>query len=81
MLEKLLQEPFTILLILILFVAIWGLISNDRQFRHRSRELIKSMALLEFSPEKCCECNRREECNIFILATRIPDTSSGEDTE
>jgi len=78
MLEKILQEPFTILLALILIVSVWGLVSTGRDSKRQSRELTRLMALLEFNTDKCCECEHREDCPIFISATgRADNTGKG----
>lgn len=71
MFNALLREPFTILLALILIVAVYGLISSERAMRRNSRDLIKFMSMFEFNTERCCNCARREDCQVYLQATGL----------
>ena len=71
MIDFILQEPLVILLAFILIVATCGLISSERSFRRNGRELTRIMSLIEFSPEECCKCERREDCRIYIESTGL----------
>ncbi len=65
------QEPFIILLALILIVAVYGLISSERAVKRHMRELTKIMSMVEFNTERCCSCARREDCQVYIHATGL----------
>lgn len=71
MFDAILQEPFTILLALILIVAVYGLISSERGYKRNSRELSRIMSMVEFNTERCCNCARREDCKIYMHATGL----------
>jgi len=59
---------FIILLALLLMTAIFGLISTERGFQRRNRQLARLIALLHFDHEACSECEHRTDCKIYALA-------------
>ena len=69
MIDFILQNPFEILLALIFAVGAYGLISSDRAVRRNHQELVRLMSMIEFNVERCCDCDRRESCQIYIKAT------------
>ena len=71
MFDFILQNPLLLLLSLILIVTFYGLISSERAMRRNSRDLIKFMSMFEFNTEKCCNCARREDCQVYMHATGL----------
>jgi len=73
MIDAILQNPFLILLSLILIVSFYGLISSERAVRRNSQDLIKFMSMFEFNTERCCDCARRGACRVYMEATGFMD--------
>ncbi len=76
MIDSILQDPFSILLMLIFTVGVYGLISSERAARRNSRELTKFMSMFEFNVERCCDCDRRRACRVYMEATGFIDENS-----
>jgi len=62
---------FIILLALLIIVAVGGLISSQRDFRRRNRQLAELTALLHFDHEMCSKCEHQTNCKIYALAMGI----------
>lgn len=67
---------FTILLVFILIVAIYGIVSSERNTKHARRELARAMLMVKFDTSECCKCALREDCQVYIHATGFGNTNS-----